>query len=247
MFLLYLGHSSQIRIGFLATLFPDEWRIIFTVFLATFIAPETVEFFLCRVDCIPFFLGNRVSRWLMLPGQTHPFNRRRIRLGIKNVRDSAGKAMTRLSKELGDPTPKPENATQTLFFSPNKWSESDLGWQKVAELEAGEYQVTADGIFVKQFDTTTMSFGPEGGSVLNLNYDRNLLPVPQDHFCGLVGRIGPHGRPFYIGPKETVVIKKGSALYLSINAPQRFNADSQYSASTFIKNTGGFEIEIRPI
>ena len=119
MFLLYLGHSDKIKIGFLGALFPDDMaKIIFTVFLATFVFAiwkRSKFFYAVSFIALLSFLGNGVIDEMArrFPSKLIPATGGEISQRVGDLRDSAGKALKRMSKEWDNPTPKPAPAPTT--------------------------------------------------------------------------------------------------------------------------------------
>jgi len=116
MFLLYIEHSAKINIGFLSALFPsNEVKIIFTIFLATFIFAtwkrSKIFYGISFVVLLSFFgnaiineISNRFPDKLTLPSE--------VSEGAGSLLKSTGKAMKKLSTAIDNPTPptpKPAN------------------------------------------------------------------------------------------------------------------------------------------
>jgi hypothetical protein len=137
------------------------------------------------------------------------------------------------------------NWQQTIQFDffPNKWDEKNLGWQKVADLEPGEYWFDAAGVYQQYISNYLRPMGPEGWNIQSSS--RAFSPLPLASLCAVIGKLDENGAPFLIGKGRTLRVEKPSALWVSLNLPQDWAERDFPASSNFDRNRGELKITVK--
>jgi hypothetical protein len=144
----------------------------------------------------------------------------------------------------------------TLKFTPNKWNPSDEGFQLLAVLEPGEWEIQAFGGYSQRHKSGKFSFIPVEGKKLNLPKEYlRTLPFPEENFGVVFVRLGKWDPEdpekttelFILGEKrKTIHIEETTEVFLNVNVAQKVPLAPNCATNheSFVGNSGTIVVKV---
>lgn len=137
--------------------------------------------------------------------------------------------------------------TDTIYFTPNQWSEKDHGWQKFSFEELRECDLKASSSYSKCFfspngDKVYYNISPNGRNWKNWPSSeyRQHLPLPNHPLGMFIAKVDGKIIPVGYGRKI-----KAKTIYLGINFPQNWSGIPGAEAKgNFIHNGGRLRVDV---